>query len=60
MPVSPWGGSQKLSRARYGLRVNEPGGYGRPRSSTSTRLPASASRYAVTEPPKPEPTTIAS
>src|ERR687893_1532224 len=56
MPRRPRCGSQKLSRARYGLRVKEPGGYGRPRSRTHTRCRAWARRKAVTNPPKPEPT----
>src|SRR5215510_1448128 len=43
-----------------GLRANEPGGYALPRSSRQTRMPASESRRVFTDPPKPEPTTIAS
>src|SRR4051812_47052161 len=60
-PCSPSRGRQKASlRTWRGVRGNEPGGYGRPRSSSSTLRPACASRHAVTDPPKPEPTTIAS
>src|ERR1035441_6125139 len=44
----------------YGVRANAPGGCVCPRSRTSTDLPASASRIAATDPPKPVPTTIAS
>ena len=60
MPYRPSLGSQKVVASSRGLRGNEPGGYGFPRSRTQTDLPASASRYAITEPPKPEPTTTAS
>src|SRR4051812_20728658 len=60
-PCSPSRGRQNASvRTRRGVRGNEPGGYGRPRSSSRTLRPARASRHAVTDPPKPEPTTIAS
>src|SRR5436309_5148730 len=60
IPYRPLLGSQKFFEKPSGLRGNEPGGYGLPRSSRQTRLPASARRYAVTEPPKPDPTTTAS
>src|SRR4051795_11266140 len=60
MPCRPLLGSQKFCFRPHGLRGNEPGGKGLPRSSTQTCRPASVSRAAVTEPPKPEPTTIAS
>src|SRR5262245_10246967 len=60
MPCNPSLGSQMLWLIPYGLRGNEPGGYALPRSSRQTRMPASASRKAVTEPPNPEPTTTAS
>src|SRR3954454_4995600 len=60
-PCSPSRGRQNASvRTWRGVRGNEPGGYGRPRSSSSTLRPACARRQAVTDPPKPEPTTIAS
>src|SRR3954462_6123990 len=60
-PCSPSRGRQNASvRTWRGVRGNEPGGYGRPRSSSSTLRPACARRHAVTDPPKPEPTTIAS
>src|SRR4051812_18479274 len=60
-PCRPSRGRQNASlRTWRGVRGNEPGGYGRPRSSSSTSRPACASRHAVTDPPKPEPTTIAS
>src|SRR3954454_24629982 len=60
-PCRPSRGRQNASlRTCRGVRGNEPGGYGRPRSSRSTSRPARASRHAVTDPPKPEPTTIAS
>src|SRR3954451_19496279 len=60
-PCSPSRGRQNASvRTSRGVRGNEPGGYGRPRSSSSTLRPARARRHAVTDPPNPEPTTIAS
>src|SRR5919199_2269519 len=60
-PCSPSAGRQNApSRTWRGVRGNEPGGYGRPRSSSSTLRPASASRHAATDPPNPEPTTTAS
>src|SRR5215218_1548926 len=59
-PCSPSLGSQKFFLMRYGLRGNEPGGYGLPRSRRQTRRSASARRYAITEPPKPDPITTAS
>src|SRR5215203_4281997 len=54
-PCSPSLGSQKFLLMRYGLRGNEPGGYGFPLSRRQTRRPASASRYAITDPPNPDP-----
>src|SRR4051812_1144547 len=60
-PCRPSRGRQNASlRTWRGVRGNDPGGYGRPRSSSRTLRPACASRHAVTDPPKPEPTTIAS
>src|SRR5919199_2820780 len=60
-PCSPSAGRQNAwSRTWRGVRGNEPGGYGRPRSSRRTLRPASASRHAATDPPNPEPTTTAS
>src|SRR6266540_1990667 len=44
----------------HGLRGNEPGPQAFPRSSRQTDMPASARRWVVTDPPKPEPTTTAS
>src|SRR5215218_10013395 len=60
IPCRPSLGSQKFLCIRCGARGNSPGGYAFPRSKTHTSRPASASRYAVTEPPKPEPTITAS
>src|SRR4051794_36962481 len=60
IPSLPSLGSQRFRAISAGVRGNDPGGYGFPRSSRQTRLPASARRYAVTDPPKPEPTTTAS
>src|SRR6476659_6206466 len=60
-PNSPAPGRQNPSlRVSRGVRGNAPGGHGRPRSRSRTLRPASASRHAVTEPPKPEPTTTTS
>src|SRR6185295_5542874 len=60
-PNSPAPGRQKPSlRVSRGVRGNAPGGHGRPRSRRRTLRPASASRHAVTDPPKPEPTTTTS
>src|SRR5689334_23050972 len=60
-PCRPSAGRQNAwSRTWRGVRGNEPGGYGRPRSSSSTSRPACASRQAVTDPPNPDPTTTAS
>src|SRR6185503_8183495 len=60
-PNSPEPGRQKPSlRVSRGVRGNAPGGHGRPRSRRRTLRPASASRHAVTDPPKPEPTTTTS
>src|SRR5215211_4168482 len=60
IPYSPSLGSQKFFCIRCGARGNESGGYALPLSRRQTRRPASASRYAVTEPPNPEPTITAS
>src|SRR4051812_48389213 len=60
MPWSPSLGSQKLRAMSNGDLANEPGGYSRPRSRTHTSQPASARRYAMTEPPNPEPMTTTS
>src|SRR5215210_7267801 len=54
-PCSPSLGSQKFFLIRYGLRGNEFGGYAFPRSRRQTRRSASASRYAITDPPNPDP-----
>src|SRR5215211_3052828 len=59
-PCSPSPGSQKFDLKPIGLRGNDPGGYAFPRSRTSTLLSAAAMRWAVTEPPKPLPTTMQS
>src|SRR3954464_4908114 len=60
-PCSPSAGRQNApSRTWRGVRGNDPGGYGFPRSRRRTFCPASASRHAVTDPPNPEPTTTAS
>src|SRR5881396_2556659 len=59
-PSRPSLGSQKLTATSRGLRGKSPGAHDLPRSSTHTDLPPSRRRCAVTEPPKPEPTTIAS
>src|SRR4051794_32440875 len=53
-------GSQNASPSSRGVRGKLPGGYGRPRSSSTTERPAWASRKADTEPPNPDPTTTAS
>jgi hypothetical protein len=53
-------GSQKFLCIRCGARRNQSGGYGLPLSKRQTRRTASASQYAVTEPPNPEPTITAS
>src|SRR6187200_2001994 len=59
----PWRepcGAQRPSRANArGERGNDPGGYGRPRSRTSTRM-RPASSWATMAPPNPEPTTTTS
>src|SRR5262245_6938816 len=60
IPCRPSLGSQKFRAMSAGLRGKDPGGNDLPRSSTQTRCPPSARRYAVTDPPKPEPTTTAS
>src|SRR5512133_89079 len=60
---SPWlpcRGAHSAPRHCRGVRGNEPGGHGWPRSSTSTVAPAFASRHATTEPPNPDPTTTTS
>ena len=44
IPYRPSLGSQNAFASSRGPRGNEPGGYGFPRSSTHTDLPASASR----------------
>src|SRR6478735_1325588 len=60
-PNSPAPGRQNPSlRVSRGVRGKAPGGHGRPRSRSRTLRPASASRHAVTDPPKPEPTTTTS
>ena len=59
-PKSPSLGSQKLRPTSLGWRGNVPGAHALPRSSRTVCLPPSCKRYAVTEPPKPEPTTTAS
>jgi hypothetical protein len=60
MPWSPSLGSQNWVYIPSGERGNELGGNGFPRSSMQTLWPASARRYAVTDPPNPDPTTTAS
>src|SRR5215218_9522967 len=60
IPWRPSLGSQKLFFTPSGLRGKDPGGYGLPRSRTRTLRSASARRQAVTDPPKPDPTTTAS
>src|SRR6476661_405576 len=60
---SPWRpsrGAHSAWRHWRGVRGKLCGGHGRPRSSTRTRAPDSASRCATTDPPKPEPITTAS
>ena len=59
MPWSPALGSQKLDCIACGVRGKEPGGKGLPRSSRQTLRPASRRRYAITEPPNPDPTMTA-
>src|SRR6266536_503194 len=59
-PCIPSLGSQKFLAVCQGLRGNDPGRHGFPRSSRQADIPASARRYVVTEPPKPDPTTTAS
>src|SRR3954470_16462240 len=59
-PCSPSLGSHVARENSSGVRANEPGGHGLPRSSRHTSTPASARRYVITDPPKPEPTTTAS
>src|ERR1700729_3765207 len=60
IPCSPAAGSQKARLISAGVRGKLSGGYACPRSSKMTDKPDSASRYAVTAPPKPDPTTTAS
>ncbi len=60
MPCPPALGSQNCDFIPSGERGNELGGNGLPRSSRQTLWPASARRYAVTDPPNPDPTTTAS
>src|SRR5688572_562141 len=60
IPYRPPLGSQKLFWILYGLRGNEWGGNGLPRSSRQTFIPASERRYAMTDPPNPDPMTTAS
>ena len=60
IPCSPAAGSQKARLISAGVRGKLSGGYAWPRSSRMTDKPDSASRYAVTAPPKPDPTTTAS
>src|SRR5690349_15767794 len=59
-PWLPWRGAHSAPRHCRGVRGNDPGGHGWPRSSTSTDAPACASRHATTEPPNPDPTTTTS
>src|SRR5215211_2543587 len=59
-PCRPLLGSQKLRAISRGCRGNVPGAHALPRSSRSTRRPPCCRRYALTDPPKPEPTTTAS
>src|SRR5438034_374184 len=59
-PWSPWLGSHVARENSSGVRAKEPGAHGLPRSSRQTSIPASARRYVITDPPKPEPTTTAS
>src|SRR5918997_4090998 len=59
-PCRPSLGSQKFRAMSWGERAKEPGGYALPRSSRQTSRPASARRHAITEPPKPDPTTTTS
>src|SRR5438067_9458548 len=56
-PYRPSLGSQNARLNSYGVRGNEPGGHAFPRSKRHTLRPAWASRYAITDPPNPEPTT---
>src|ERR1700729_3756543 len=60
IPCSPAAGSQKARLISAGVRGKLSGGYACPPSSRMTDKPDSASRYAVTAPPKPDPTTTAS
>src|SRR5262245_236471 len=59
-PCRPLPGSHSAPRHCRGVRGNEPGGHGWPRSSTTTDAPACASRQPTVDPPKPEPTTATS
>src|SRR3954470_15990086 len=59
-PCAPSLGSHVARENSSGVRGNDPGGHGFPRSSRQTFTPASARRYPITDPPNPEPTTTAS
>src|SRR5436190_20683759 len=60
MPNRPCPGSHRLVAMARGLRGNDPGGYGLPRSNRHTERLAAASRYVITEPPNPGPMTTVS
>src|SRR5437762_3796214 len=59
-PCRPSLGSHRACENWNGVRGNEPGGHFLPRSSRHTSSFACASRYAMTDPPKPDPTMTAS